>query len=185
MLDIIICLALTLAEQHAYLFLCIFCITVLVGSLLYAYVSKVDRLIIGSLAAWHLWALPGVEDGWRMTALLRGFDAERERECAFVWVCVLCLSVSFCTFLCGSKLGTLIPSRQSPSLLQQDVCHTVLIKRQQHAPLPLVLQLICSVQITNVYQRRQKTPPTISLCCSFFLSYSVFCSYLFMAHNIH
>lgn len=63
MLDIIICLALTLAEQHAYLFLCIFCITVLVGSLLYAYVSKVDRLIIGSLAAWHLWALPGVEDG--------------------------------------------------------------------------------------------------------------------------
>lgn len=96
----------------------------------------------------------------------------RERDC------VLCLSVSFCTFLCGSKLGTLIPSRQSPSLLQQDVCHTVLIKRRQHAPLPLVLQLICSTQITNVYQRRQRTPPTISLRCSFF---SVLFSLLFQS----
>lgn len=96
-----------------------------------------------------------------------------------VWVCFLCLLVIFCMFLCGSQDGTLIPPRQFPSLLRQDVCQTALIKRQQHAQLPLVLRLICSIQ--NVHWMRQIPPPTTSLF--FFLSLFLFQSFVlpFMA----
>ncbi len=90
-------------------------------------------------------------------------------ESVFVWLYFyLRLSVSFCTCLCGSKDGTLIPS-EADSLAARaatTVCQTVLIKRQQHARLPLVLGLICLMQITIFTRGDRKT----SLCCSFFLS---------------
>lgn len=144
---------------------CVSCVS-LAGSLFQQMLTKEDRLIIGSSAVWQLWALPGVEDRWRMTALLWGSDAER--VCFF-----FSLLVSVCTCPCGSKASEAVSLAAQAS---KDVCHTVLIKRQQHAHLPLVLWLICSIQITNINQRRQISPQTTSLCCSFvlFLFISVF-----------
>ena len=76
------------------------------------------------------------------------------------------LLVSVCTCPCGSKASEAVSLAAQTS---KDVCHTVLIKRQQHPRLPLVLGLICSIQITNINQRRQISPQTTSLCCSFVL----------------
>lgn len=128
-------------KQHVYRFRSVVCVAgtsmnCMLGSLLYADGSRSRQI--------HYWIFVCLA----AVGTARG-GGQMKDDCAAAGVrwrgrqFISWLYVFIWMLLRGSKDGTEIPPRQSPSLLTQDVCQAALIKRQQHSWLTLVLELIC------------------------------------------
>lgn len=137
--------------------------------------ARVDRGIIGCLLVWQLWALPGVEDRWRMAELLLGSAAKRVGGGRG---CVLCPSVFFCVSLRFSVRfhveAKTADSSWVLSLAAQPRCLSDSInKTGVHAYLRLVPKVIRTNLIYLQNETHTTFPTTASLlftrvcCCSF------------------